>query len=414
LAALIRELRGILGSAERQIEVMLEELNEVLSTYGDERRTVILRDAEEEVVEVHEEEADEDVVVTVSHEGFVKRMPMHLYRRRVSSGKALAGMERYEDDYIERMFVARSQGWILAFTRSGQLYYLPVLELPESGRSSRGQSVYALIAGADRSDPIVAMLPAEDLEAEVNLLFVSRRGVMKRTALSEFRNARAGGMIATGVKEGDEVLDVALSDGEAEVILLSEVGRAIRFPESEISVLGRTAQGIKGIDLRGQDRVVGMLLIRRDASVLTVTEDGMAKRTPVGEFPLQKRGGLGTWARPSGAESPIVTALEVQQGDEVMLVSAAGQVARLAVEEVPVQGRRTQGKRVVRLPAGDRVVEVTRSASSSRGSGLGASGSGPATRGGQDEGAGSEGNGSRPADYGGNADAEGQFTLLDP
>jgi DNA gyrase subunit A len=368
LTATIQELRGILGSDERQLEVVLEELAEVVKKYGDERRTVILRDASEEVAEIEEEIADEDVVVTVSHEGFVKRMATSVYRRRVSSGKALAGMERYEDDYIERLFVARTRGWILAFTRGGHAHFLPVLDLPESGRASRGQSVYSLLQGADREDPIVAMLPVEDLSEEGRfLVFLSRQGILKRTSLSEFSNPRSGGVIAAGVKAGDAILDVALSDGRAEIMLLTRAGRAIRFPEEEVSTMGRTAQGVKGVDLRGDDRVVGMLLIRREAGVLTVSEDGTAKRTSVAEFPLQKRGGLGTLATPSsGSPRPLVAALEVLEGDHVMLVTAGGQVVRVAASDVPSQGRRAQGRRVIKVPAGDRVVEVTRAVGEKR------------------------------------------------
>jgi DNA gyrase subunit A len=364
LRASIAELREILGSEERQIEVMLEELAEVVAQFGDERRTVLLADADEEVPEVDEEMADEDAVVTVSHEGFVKRMPMHLYRRRVSSGKALAGMERYEDDFIERIVVARTTGWILAFTEGGHAHFLAVMDLPESGRASRGQSVYSLLSGAERNDRIVAMLPVEDLsEEDCALVFVSRGGLVKRTALSEFSNPRSAGVIAAGVRDGDAVLDVVLSDGTAELMLLTRDGRAIRFPESEIPLQGRTAQGVKGIDLRGDDRVVGTLPVRREAMVLTVTDDAAGKRTSVSEFPLQKRGGLGTLSTPSSGKSrPIVAALEVVAGDEVMLVTAAGKVHAVGVDAVPVQGRRTQGKRIARLAAGDRVVEVTRSA----------------------------------------------------
>jgi DNA gyrase subunit A len=162
------------------------------------------------------------------------------------------------------------------------------------------------------------------------------------------------------VKKGDEVLDVALSDGMAEVMLLSRGGRAIRFPEEEVSVVGRTAQGVKGMGLRGDDEVVGMLLIRRDSTVLTVSEDGFGKRTPVGDFPLQKRGGLGTLAASGGATSPIVAALEVLEADEVMIVTSGGSVVRAAADSVPIQGRRTQGKRMAEVAKGDRVVEVTR------------------------------------------------------
>jgi len=342
LKAIIKELKGILKSEARKLEIMLEELDEIVEKYGDDRRTVILDDDESEEVAVENTVADEDVVITVSHEGFIKRIPMHLYRRRVSSGKALAGMERFEDDYLERVFVAKTQGWLLTFTEGGHLHYLPVLDVPEGGRASRGQSIYALTR-ADRSDAIVTMLAADDLSAERDVVFTSERGV-----------------IASGVKDGDRILDVRLSDGTGEVMLITKAGRAIRFPESDLSVLGRTAQGVKGIDLKNGDVVVGLLLIRRDAWVMSVNEDGLGKRTEVSDFPLQKRGGLGTMAVPTGEESTLVSALEVLEGDEVMVVTAGGRVTRLVVDEVPAQGRRTQGRRLVELAGGDRVVEVTR------------------------------------------------------
>ena len=359
LTATIRELKGILKSEARKLEIMIEELDEIVEKYGDDRRTVILDDHESEEVAVEDTVADEDVVITVSHEGFIKRIPMHLYRRRVSSGKALAGMERFEDDYLERVFVARTQGWLLAFTQGGQVHFLPVLDVPEGGRASRGQSIYAL-TGADRGDAIVTMLAADDLSADREVVFVSEGGVMKRTKLSEFGNPRSGGMIASGVQDGDGILDVRLSDGTGEVMLITKAGRAIRFPESDLSVLGRTARGVKGIDLKKGDVVVGLLLIRRDAWVMSVTEEGLGKRTEVSDFPLQKRGGLGTMAVPSGDESNLVSALEVLEGDEVMIVSAGGRVTRLVVDDVPSQGRRTQGRRLLKLDDGDRVVEVTR------------------------------------------------------
>ncbi len=233
--------------------------------------------------------------------------------------------------------------------------------MPESARASRGQSVYALIEGADRKDRIVSMIPVDDLEAPGRfLVFLSRKGVIKRTALGEFSKPRSGGVKGAGVKKGDAILDVAVSDGTAELMLLSREGRAIRFPEDEVSVVGRTAQGVKGMGLKGADEVVGMLLIRRDSTVLTVSEDGLGKRTAVSDFPLQKRGGLGTLAVAGGESSPVVSALEVLEADEVMIVTAGGSVARAAADSVPLQGRRTQGKRMVDLSAGDRVVEVTR------------------------------------------------------
>ena len=363
LESVISELKQVLGSEELQLKTMLDELGDVVKKYGNKRRTVIMDNEKQEVDEspIEDQLVDEDVVVTLSHEGFIKRMPMHLYRRRVGSGKALAGMERYEDDYLERVFVARTQGWILAFTENGQGYFLPVLDVPESARASRGQSVYSLLEGAERKDRIVAMIPIDDLSvADRHFVFLSKLGLVKRTSISEFSRPRVGGVKAAGLKKDDTILDVALSDGTAEVMLLSRSGRAIRFPEDEISIVGRNAQGVKGMTLK-DDEVVGMLLIRRDSTVLTVNEDGIGKRTEVSEFPLQKRGGLGTLAIPSGDEgSPIVSVLEVMEADEVMVVTAGGQVSRAAADSVPVQGRRTQGKAIVTVTSGDRVVEVTR------------------------------------------------------
>ena len=388
LGSMISELKLVLGSEEIQLKTMLDELSDVVKKYGNERRTVILDNEKQEVDEspIEDQLVDEDVVVTLSHEGFIKRIPMHLYRRRVGSGKALAGMERYEDDYLERVFVARTQGWILTFTENGQCYFLPVLDVPESARASRGQSVYSLLEGAERKDRIVAMIPIDDLSvADRYLVFLSKLGLVKRTSISEFSRPRVGGLRAAGLKKDDTILDVALSDGTAEVMLLSRSGRAIRFPEDEISIVGRSAQGVKGMTLK-DDEVVGMLLIRRDSTVLTVNEDGIGKRTEVSEFPLQKRGGLGTLAVPSGDEgAPIVSVLEVMEADEVMVVTAGGQVSRAAADSVPVQGRRTQGKVIVMVSSGDRVVEVTRA----------------------------EGRGGGPARDPAGLDEEGQLDLLD-
>ena len=216
--------------------------------------------------------------------------------------------------------------------------------------------------GVDRShDPVVSVLPVDDLGMKRTVVFLTRKGLMKRSRLSEFSKPRAGGVIASGVKSGDGILEVALSDGKAEVLVFSRSGRAIRFPEEQISIMGRTAQGVKGMGLRGDDRVVGMLMVRREAQVLTITEDGFGRRTMVDEFPLQKRGGLGTMVLAGGdGGGVLVSALEVVEGEDVMVVSAGGNVFRVPVDDIPEQHRRSRGKRLVSLPTGDRVVEVTR------------------------------------------------------
>jgi len=416
----ILALRAILKSPEKQLDVVMEELDEVVETYGDERRTEILADAEEEVPEVREEVADEDVVVTVSHEGYAKRMPMHLYRRRVNSGKALAGMEKHEDDFIERIFVARTAGYVLAFTEQGQVHPLSVIDLPESGRASRGQSLYAMMPGTDRDDPIVAVLPVESLEEEGERVFVflSEGGLVKRTEVSEFTNVRSTGLIAAGTRDGDRILDVVLSDSEAEVIVFSREGYAIRFPEADVPTQGRTATGVKAIGMGKDGTTVGMLLVRREADVLMVHEDGTGKRTVVSDFPLQKRGGKGTQITPASGpgsrkKSPVVGALEVGADDVVMVVLAGGQVHRVVAGEVPVQARRTAGTKLVKVPKGGRVVEVARSAeSASTSSGGGSSTGEAATESGQAEAVGGRPTATDPdsevdSDRGSDADSDG-------
>jgi len=233
-----------------------------------------------------------------------------------------------------------------------------------------------MMPGTDRDDPIVAVLPVESLEeaGDAVFVFLSEGGLVKRTEVSEFTNVRSTGLIAAGTRDGDRILDVALSDGEAEVIVFSREGYAIRFPEADVPTQGRTATGVKAIGMGKGGVTVGMLLVRREADVLMVHEDGTGKRTIVSEFPLQKRGGKGTQITPASGpgsrkKSPVVGALEVGADDVVMVVTDAGQVERVAAGQVPVQPRRTAGKKLVKLPKGGRVVEVARTAESSSDSG---------------------------------------------
>jgi len=364
LEAQIGELRTILGDERQQLQVVLDELDVEVERHGDARRTRILKDALENEAPVEDAVADEDVVITVTHQGFVKRTPAHLHRRRVTSGKGVAEMESHPDDWMSRIFTARTKGWILAITEQGQVHFLSVMDVPESSRASRGQSLYAL-TGAPREDRILELIPVETLGEEGQaLVFVTAGGLVKRTAMSEFANPRAGGIIGAGVREGDRILQVLRSDGLAQILLLTQLGRSIRFEEKEVSLMGRTAQGVKGIDLKGEDSVVGVVLLRREARILTVNAEGWGKRTPIEEFPLQKRGGLGTVAAPvTGQDSWLVAGLEVGDGEEVTLVSAAGTITPIPVLKAPEQGRRTRGSRLVTLTGGDRLVTVTRSLS---------------------------------------------------
>ncbi|MFW6079314.1 MAG: DNA gyrase C-terminal beta-propeller domain-containing protein, partial [Gemmatimonadota bacterium] len=358
LEKLIGRLEKLLGSRKRQLDAFIAELDELVETYGDARRTTIVEgDAE---IAVEDMIAQEDVVITLSHEGYLKRIPMYLYKRRVSSGKPLAGMERYETDFLEHAFIASTHDALLFFTDDGRAHALPVHEAPEAGRRSRGKALSQLLEfeGGDR---VAALVSVSEFDEERALVFLTRDGTVKRTTLDNFANVRAGGINAINVKDDDRLLDVQLSDGTNDLVLVTRRGRAIRFPEADISTMGRTARGVRGIKLREGDEVVGMVLVKRDATLCTVTEQGYAKRTPVSEYSVQRRGGLGTVTlKVTKATGPLVAAKELLPGDELMVIAASGAAVRLAADEVPEQGRNTQGRQLIRPEKGDRVVEVAR------------------------------------------------------
>ncbi|HSH45028.1 MAG TPA: DNA gyrase C-terminal beta-propeller domain-containing protein, partial [Longimicrobiales bacterium] len=290
-------------------------------------------------------------------------MPVSLYRRRVTSGKALAGMEKYEDDFLEHVFIASTHDAVLVITGEGHAYEIAVLDIPESGRASRGRALNQLL-GFDAGARVAALIPVSDYEEEQDLVFLTRGGIVKRTKLSEFANIRAGGINAINLKKGDELLDVRVSTGVNDIVLATAGGRAIRFPESDVPQVGRNAQGVIGIRMKGDDQVVGMVVVRRDAALACVTANGFVKRTEIGEFRVQGRGGQGTVALSvSERTGPLVGAKELLPDDELMVITAGGRASRIAAEDIPLQGRATQGKQGIKVPAGDRVVEVSRVAS---------------------------------------------------
>ena len=357
----IRELESILRSEEKQLEVLVAELDEIVDRFGDERRTTIVSDAGE--FDVEDLQADEQVVISLSHQAYIKRVPMALYRRRVSRGRALSGMDRYDEDFLEHVFVASSSDTLVFFTDRGQAHALAVRDVPEGGPSSRGRAL-AQVLTLEKGARVAALASVAEFDADRAFVFLTSDGTVKRTALDQFANIRAGGINAIRIQEGDELLDVQLSEGGSDIVLVTHQGRAIRFPEADVPLMGRTAQGVRGIQLRQDDGVVGMVVVRREASLCTVTELGFGKRTPLGDYPVQRRGGIGTITLDvTDKTGQLVAGKELLPGDELMLISAGGGAERVAAGDVPVQGRATQGKRIFRLEAGDRVVEVARVAS---------------------------------------------------
>jgi DNA gyrase subunit A len=252
---------------------------------------------------------------------------------------------------------------VLVITGAGQAHEIPVVDIPESGRSSRGKALHQLL-GFQAGARVAALLPISDYEEGVQLVFLTRGGIVKRTDLSEFQNIRAGGINAINLKDDDELLDVRISDGINDIVLATAGGRAIRFPETDVPDVGRNAQGVIGVRMKKGDSVVGMVVVRREATLAVVTANGYAKRTEIGEFRVQGRGGQGTAALSvSEKTGPLVGAKEMLAGDELMVITAGGKAGRLQAAEIPVLGRTAQGKQLVKVDKGDRVVEVSRVAS---------------------------------------------------
>jgi DNA gyrase subunit A len=304
-------------------------------------------------------EAEEQVVISLSHAAYIKRVPMALYRRRVARGSAQSGLDRAED-FLEHVFVASSSDTLLFFTDRGQAHALSVRDVPEAGASSRGRALAQTLT-LEKGARVAALVAVSEFSETKSLVFLTRTGQIKRTSLDQFASLRAGGVAAAKLAKDDRLLDVQLSEGGADVVLVTVEGRAIRFPETEVPLLGRVTQGVRGMQLRGADAVVGMVVVRREATLCTVTEFGYAKRTPLTEYPVQKRGGLGTTTLDVTEKTgKLVAAKELLEGDELMVIAASGKATRVIATAVPVQGRATQGKRVLPLDKDDRIVEVAR------------------------------------------------------
>jgi len=358
LRGTIRGLEALLRSETEQRRLLLDELDAIVEAHGDDRRTTIIDEISD--FEVEDIEAEEQVVISLSHASYIKRVPMALYRRRVARGKALAGMDRYDDDFLEHVFVASTTETLVFFTDRGQAHALDVSDVPEAGPSSRGRAL-AQVLTMEKGARVAALVPVTEFGEDRSLLFLTTSGTVKRTTLDQFANIRAGGIAAIRLQADDRLLDVQLVDPGADVVLVTSCGRAIRFAEHDVVATGRVTQGVRGIQLRGDDAVVGMVVVRRDATLCTVTEKGYAKRTELADYPTQKRGGIGTITLDVTPKTGrLVAAKELLEGDELMVIAVSGKAMRLTAGGVPVQGRATQGRRVVTLEADDAVVEIAR------------------------------------------------------
>jgi DNA gyrase subunit A len=308
--------------------------------------------------------ADEEMVITVSHSGYVKRLPLDTYRAQRRGGRGLQGMETKEEDWVEHLYTAQTHDYLMIFTSRGHCYWLKVHEIPVAGRASRGKPIVNLLAlGAD--ERIASVVPVREFRDDRYLVFASRRGVVKKTALSAYRHVRVTGVNAINITDDDELIDVQITSGSDEVILATYEGMAIRFHESDVREMGRVATGVRGIRLRPHDAVVGMVVVNHEirelTTLLVVTERGRGKRTAIDDYRFQSRGGMGVINFRINEQTGKVVAIKgVQPTDELMLITRRGIVNRQRVGEIRVIGRATQGVRVMALDEGDVLMDVAR------------------------------------------------------
>ena len=348
LVALIAELRAILADDEKVLEIIREELLEVKERFNDDRRTEIVLTG----LENFEDEdliPEENIVITLTHKGYIKRLPSSTYKAQKRGGRGVQGMGTNEDDFVEHLLTTSTHDTILFFTNKGKVYRSKGYEIPEFGRTAKGLPIINLLE-IDRDEWVNAIIPVEAFNEESYLFFTTKYGISKRSPLASFANIRTNGLIALGLKEGDELMSVKLTDGTKDIIIGTKDGLMIRFPETDVRSMGRTATGVKGISLREGDEVIGMDLLNEGEEILIVTRNGFGKRTPEEEYRIQSRGGKGIkTVNITEKTGPLVAIKSVNGEEDLMIITAAGVIIRTAVDSISVTGRNTQGVKLIRL-----------------------------------------------------------------
>ena len=356
--ALIADLKGILASEQRLLGIIKDELAALREEFGDERRTEIL--AETTDLTIEDLLADEDMVVTITRSGYIKRTHVEAYRSQKRGGKGVTGMETKEEDIVEDLFVASTHSFLLFFTNKGKVHWLKVHEIPEGGRQAKGKAM-ANVLSLGEHERVATCVPVRDFESGGYILFATKQGKVKKTELSAFSHPRAGGIQAITLEEGDEVMGARRTDGQREVLLSTKQGMIIRFPEDEVRPMGRTAAGVRGIDVDEGDQVIAAETIKEGVTILTVTERGYGKRTPLDEYRLQGRAGKGIIdIKTAGRNGAVVGMLQVREGDDILVVTTKGKMIRLHADEITSQGRNTMGVRIIDLDADDQVGNLAR------------------------------------------------------
>jgi DNA gyrase subunit A len=355
----IERLRAILASEKLLMQIIVDELKEVKTKYGDDRRTEIL-EGESGEINIEDLIAEEDMAITVTNTGYVKRTAISTYRNQRRGGKGRIGMRTRDEDFVSNLFVASTHAYIMIFSDRGRAYWLKVHEIPDVGPGGKGKSIANLVS-MEEGERIAAMLAVKEFEEDKFVVMGTRKGVIKKTQLSAFSNPRAGGIIAMGVEESDSVISVLVSDGKGEIFIGTRNGMAIRFHEDDVRPMGRAAYGVRGITLRDDDVAVAMEVVEPGGTLLTVTERGYGKRTEMDEYRVQSRGGVGVINISTSARNGQVVGVSyVEEGDEVLLITQQGMIIRMPTNDVRSIGRATQGVRLIEIEGEDKVVSVAR------------------------------------------------------
>ena len=356
LMTTIEDQRGILASRERQMQIIKDEIDEITERFGDERRTEIVYSAEE--FDIEDLIAEEDMVVTISRTGYIKRLPPRAYRVQNRGGRGVTGMKTKEEDFVEHLFVASTHSYIMFLTAKGKCYWLKVFRIPEGDRTAQGRSIANLLP-LEQDDQICAIVPVREFSDDRYLFTATRKGIVKKTRLSAYQNIRRDGIIALKIQDDDDLIGAAITDGQQDIALLTRNGQAMRFGESEVRSMGRVSTGVKGINLRQEDEVVDMVVVRESSTLLTICENGYGKRTGQTEYPSKHRAGQGVIdIKTSSRNGPVVACREIEAEEEVMVVTQNGVMIRIPVQGISTIGRNTQGVRLINLDEGDRVIDM--------------------------------------------------------
>src|SRR5712692_4394233 len=354
----IERLRAILGSERLLMQIIVDELQAVRTKYGDDRRTEVI-DATGEL-NIEDLIAEEDMAITVSNTGYIKRTAISTYRNQRRGGKGRIGMRTREEDFVSHLFVASTHSYIMIFSDRGRAYWLKVHEIPDVGPGGKGKAIANLVS-MEEGEKIAAMLTVKEFEEDKFVVMGTRSGVVKKTSLAAFSNPRAGGIIAMGVEEGDSVIAVQLTVGTGEVFIGTRHGMAIRFPETDVRSMGRAAYGVRGITLRDDDYVVAMEVVKPGGTLVTVTERGFGKRTEIDEYRVQSRGGVGVINIATTTRNGLVVGVAyVEQGDELLVITQQGMILRMQTNDVRAIGRATQGVRLIDIEGEDKFVSIAR------------------------------------------------------